>query len=89
MQNNGPKAKRNEWIWDNFPTCQHSYTPEADRCSFLAPFDNRMYLLMNIAVGGHYGNCCGVKKRHYDAFERARGVEMEIASVVIYAASWY
>jgi hypothetical protein len=83
---NGAKAVKYLWIWNNFQTCKHVYKPEANRCSFLAPFDNRMYLIMNIAVGGDYGNCCGVLPSHYDAFD-GRGVEMEIAGVVIYAAS--
>lgn len=45
----------------------------------MAPFDANMNLIMNIAVGGFWGNCCGVQ--NYNVFEN--GVEMEISSVTV------
>jgi hypothetical protein len=82
---NGPKLNKDVWIWTDFPPCNYQYTAEAARCSYLAPFDNRMNLIMNIAVGGDWGNCCGVTPADYNAFDN--GVEMEISDVTIYSAN--
>lgn len=85
------KAKRPNkfnWVW-SFPPCRNNYTAEASKCSYLAPFDNKMNLIMNIAVGGQWGN---VDKEYnnipyslYDAFDQ--GVEMEVSDVVVYYAA--
>lgn len=49
----------------------------------MAPFDSNMILILNIAVGGDWGGCCGVQ--NYDVFEN--GVEMEISSVDVCASN--
>jgi len=48
-------------------------------CPPMAPFDAKMQLILNSAVGGDWGGCCGVT--NYDAFNK--GVEMEISSINI------
>lgn len=74
---NGPKVTNDVWIWHDFTACNYNYTNEANRCSYLAPFDNPMNVYMVMGVeSAALGN---------DAF--VNGVEMEIASVVVYAAS--
>lgn len=43
----------------------------------MAPFDAKMQLIMNVAIGGDWGGCCGVQ--NYNIFNS--GVEMEISAV--------
>jgi len=80
----GPRVIRDTWIWDDFPLCGYQYTAEATKCSYLAPFDNPHELIMNIAVGGDWGGCCGVEPGDYNVFDV--GVIMEIKSVKVWAA---
>jgi len=78
----GPKVLKDTWIWNDFPPCGYQYTAEATRCSYLAPFDNPQELIMNIAVGGDWGNCCGVQPGDYNAFDA--GVIMEVKWVGVW-----
>lgn len=80
----GPKL-RNTWI-SEVPSCNNTFTDEAARCSYLAPFDNTMKLIMNIAVGGDWGGK-NVLPSDYDAFDA--GVEMEVSSVIVYESIVY
>lgn len=75
----GPKANSSLWR-DTFEACHGWYTPGALRCSPLAPFDNSMILIMNIAVGGSWGSM-GVGN-DYSALDK--GIEMEVTSVTVF-----
>ncbi len=71
-----------EWISSGVSVCNGKYDADASRCSLLAPFDNPMYIGMNILVGGME---CGynVDASDYDIFDQ--GVEMEISNIVVSA----
>jgi len=70
----GQKFDKN--VWSDFQ-CANK---QAGRfpCSTLAPFDNNMYLIINLAVGGTWG---GAGVSNYDAFNG--GVEMETSDVTV------
>lgn len=69
------------WV-STFAPCNGRVLAGAARCSPLAPFDNRMYITVGLAVGGSLGGCCGVA--NYNAFD-GPGVEMAVKSVTV----WY
>jgi len=73
----GPKWGPSVWqsTWRPNPSCNASVHGP---CTPLAPFDSEMTLVMNVAVGGDWGGCCGVNS--YQAFDGA-GVSMLVKSV--------
>jgi beta-glucanase (GH16 family) len=64
--------------WKDFPKCPEARFPGGFPCSPLAPFDNQMRLIIDLAVGGDWG---GIGVTNYDAFNG--GVEFETTDVTV------
>jgi hypothetical protein len=78
----GTTISSDEWIWSNFSSCNRTYDADANQCSFLAPFDNPMNLVIEIYIGGVW---CGANVRKSDYNVLDYGVEMEISKIVVSA----
>jgi len=72
------KAYPSNWTstWNPSPAC--SSAAHTGPCTPLAPFDTKMTLIMNMAVGGDWG---GLGVNNYDAFNTAVGVSMYVKTV--------
>ena len=71
------KATPNNWRgnWRPSPPCGYGQP-----CTELAPFDNQMMLIINLAVGGNWG---GKYVDNYSAFNGA-GVTMQVKDVTVF-----
>ena len=74
-------AKRmSQELWSHdIPYCNGKYVAESSECSPLAPFDNHLSLIVNIATGGW-----GAKGGKFDEKAFLKGVELEVSLIRIY-----